>query len=92
MKRRLGGLGHPGSCTIGFHDAGDGPLLEPVGHAPGDRPIVERHHLDFAVEGQSGVMAALRSERIVAVPLSEAVDSIRGVPERLYETAQTFFG
>lgn len=47
---------------------------------------------DFAIEGQSGVMAALRSERIVAVPLSEAVDSIRGVPERLYETAQTFFG
>ena len=47
---------------------------------------------DFAVEGQSGVMAALRSESIVAVPLSEAVDSIRGVPDRLYETAQSFFG
>ena len=47
---------------------------------------------DFAVEGMSGVMAALRGADIVPVPLSEAVDSIRGVPDALYNTAASFFG
>jgi 6-phosphofructokinase 1 len=47
---------------------------------------------DLAVEGESGVMVALRSVSIESVPLSEAVDSVRGVPERLFDTAATFFG
>ncbi len=37
-------------------------------------------------------MVALRSMCIESVPLSEAVDSIRGVPKRLFKTASTFFG
>jgi 6-phosphofructokinase 1 len=47
---------------------------------------------DLAVDGESGVMVALRSMNIESVPLSEAVDSIRGVPERLFKTASSFFG
>ena len=47
---------------------------------------------DMAAEGRSNVMVAVRGTEIVAVPLEEAVSSIRGVPRELYETAQTFFG
>jgi len=47
---------------------------------------------DRAIDGESGVMVALRSMKIESVPLSEAVDSIRGVPEELFRTASTFFG
>ncbi|MEN8233537.1 MAG: ATP-dependent 6-phosphofructokinase [Actinomycetota bacterium] len=47
---------------------------------------------DLALDGASGVMVALRSMNIEAVPLSEAVDSIRGVPEDLFSTAKAFFG
>ena len=47
---------------------------------------------DLAVEGQSGVMVALRGSEIRSVPLQEAVSDIRGVDEQLYATARTFFG
>ena len=47
---------------------------------------------DLAADGESGVMVALRSMNIESVPLSEAVDSIRGVPEELFRTAKSFFG
>ena len=47
---------------------------------------------DRAIDGESGVMVALRSTKIESVPLSEAVDSVRGVPEELFRTATTFFG
>jgi phosphofructokinase-like protein len=47
---------------------------------------------DLAADGESGVMVALRSMNIESVPLSEAVDSIRGVPEDLVRTAASFFG
>jgi len=47
---------------------------------------------DLAVEGQSGVMVAVRSTEIVPVPLKEACVSVRGVDDKLYDTAATFFG
>ncbi len=47
---------------------------------------------DFIHEGRAGVMAAVRGTEIVPVPIAEACASIRGVPEPLYRTAQTFFG
>ncbi len=46
---------------------------------------------DFAVAGQTGVMAAVRGVDIVPVPMEEACAEIRGVPEQLFETAATFF-
>jgi len=98
---RLGGVGYLIAAAI---EAGTGfeSRVSILGHVQRggtpsafDRVLATRLGVgaaDFAVEGQSGVMAALRSESIVAVPLSEAVDSIRGVPDQLYETAHSFFG
>jgi len=98
---RLGGVGYIIAAAI---EAGTGfeSRVSVLGHVQRggtpsafDRVLATRLGVgaaDFAVEGQSGVMAALRSESIVAVPLSEAVDSIRGVPDELYETAHSFFG
>ena len=98
---RLGGVGYLIAAAI---EAGTGfeSRVSVLGHVQRggtpsafDRVLATRLGVgaaDFAIEGQSGVMAALRSESIVAVPLSEAVDSIRGVPDELYETAHSFFG
>jgi 6-phosphofructokinase 1 len=47
---------------------------------------------DYALEGKTGVMAAVRGLEIVPVPLEEACSEIRGVDRDLYETAATFFG
>ena len=98
---RLGGVGYLIAAAI---EAGTGfeSRVSVLGHVQRggtpsafDRVLATRLGVgaaDFAIEGQTGVMAALRSESIVAVPLSEAVDSIRGVPDQLYETAHSFFG
>ncbi|MCL1587492.1 MAG: 6-phosphofructokinase [Actinomycetia bacterium] len=47
---------------------------------------------DLAAEGATKVMVAVRGPDIVAVPIEEATSSIRGVPDELYNTAETFFG
>jgi ATP-dependent phosphofructokinase / diphosphate-dependent phosphofructokinase len=47
---------------------------------------------DMAVEGRSGVMAAVRSMQIEAIPMEEACAEVRGVDETLYGVARTFFG
>jgi 6-phosphofructokinase 1 len=47
---------------------------------------------DYALEGQTGVMAAVRGLEIVPVPMAEACAEIRGVGRTLYDTAATFFG
>ncbi len=47
---------------------------------------------EYALEGRSGVMAAVRGQLIAPVPMEEACAEIRGVHEKLYETASTFFG
>jgi len=98
---RLGGVGYLIAAAI---EAGTGfeSRVSVLGHVQRggtpsafDRVLATRLGVgaaDFANEGQTGVMAALRSESIVAVPLSEAVDSVRGVPDQLYETARSFFG
>jgi 6-phosphofructokinase 1 len=46
---------------------------------------------DLAREGSFGTMVAARGPQMVAVPLSEACASIRGVDPELYEVARTFF-
>ena len=46
---------------------------------------------DYACQGQTGVMAALRSAAIVPVPMEEACAEIRGVPAEIYDVAHTFF-
>ncbi len=47
---------------------------------------------DFALDGLTEVMVALRGTAMVAVPLEEATSGIRGVDEDTYATATTFFG
>lgn len=47
---------------------------------------------DFAIEGLTNIMVGIRGTKTVPVPLEEATSGIRGVPDDLYETAQTFFG
>ncbi len=47
---------------------------------------------DLAIEGQSGVMVAMRGAEIVSVPLALGCSEIRGVDDDLYNTAETFFG
>jgi phosphofructokinase-like protein len=47
---------------------------------------------DFAIEDMTNVMVAMHGTRTVPVPLPEATEGIRGVPEDIYATAQTFFG
>ena len=47
---------------------------------------------DLAVAGETGVMVALRGDRMDQVTLEEACSDIRGVDEDLYEVAAGFFG
>ena len=46
---------------------------------------------DFAANGLSGVMTAVRADRIEAIPLAEACAVIRGVDRERYDVARTFF-
>ena len=43
-------------------------------------------------DGEWGMMAALRGDDIVVVPLSEAVAGLKLVPRQLYDRAASFFG
>ncbi len=47
---------------------------------------------DLAVQGASGMMVALRGNKIEPIPLSEATSAIRGIDPAIYNVATTFFG
>jgi 6-phosphofructokinase 1 len=47
---------------------------------------------DYAMEGRTNVMVAVRGTETEPVPLADATSGIRGVPEDIYATASTFFG
>lgn len=47
---------------------------------------------DYAAQGMSAVMVALRGTEMVPVDLADACEQIRGVDDELYEVAHTFFG
>jgi ATP-dependent phosphofructokinase / diphosphate-dependent phosphofructokinase len=60
-----------------------------------DRVLATRFGLKAAAlarEGAWGMMAALRGDDIVAVPIAEAVAELKLVPRELYDQAATFFG
>jgi phosphofructokinase-like protein len=62
---------------------------------PRDRVLATRYGLkaaDLVDEGQWGMMAALKGDDIVAVPLADAVAELKTVPPRWYEVARAFFG
>ena len=60
-----------------------------------DRVLATRFGLkaaELARAGEFGMMAALRGDDIVAVPLSEATAELKTVPPEWYAVAQAFFG
>ena len=75
--------------TLGHIQRGGSPTAR-------DRVLATRYGLKAAelVRGgaHSGMMAALRGDDIVAVPLAEAVAELKLVPQELYDQAAAFFG
>src|SRR5918999_1734893 len=60
---------------------------------PRDRVLATRYGLkaaDLVHEGSFGLMAALQGDRVVAVPLKDAVAELKTVPPDWYETAKAF--
>ena len=60
-----------------------------------DRVLATRFGLkaaDLVHDGRFGLMAALRGDDIVGVPLSDAVVATKTVPLELYDVARAFFG
>jgi len=48
--------------------------------------------IDLIHEGNYGLMVALQANKIVAIPLSEAVAKLKTVDDDWYKVAETFFG
>lgn len=98
---RLGGVGYAVAAAIEDRTKFE-TRVSVLGHiqrggspAASDRVLATRLGVaaaDFAIADMSNVMVAVRGTEIVPVPLEEATAGIRGVPDELYATAQTFFG
>jgi 6-phosphofructokinase len=60
-----------------------------------DRVLATRFGLkaaDLVFDGSFGMLAALRGDEIVAVPIADAVAQLKTVPPELYAQAETLFG
>ncbi|MBD0317844.1 MAG: 6-phosphofructokinase [Thermoleophilia bacterium] len=60
-----------------------------------DRILATRYGLkaaDLVHDGRFGTMAALQGDRIVEVPLADAVAGLKTVPAEWYDVAKAFFG
>jgi ATP-dependent phosphofructokinase / diphosphate-dependent phosphofructokinase len=60
-----------------------------------DRVLATRYGLkaaELVFEGNFGMMAALRGDDIVAVPIADAVSELKTVPPELYAQAELLFG
>ncbi len=60
-----------------------------------DRVLATRFGLraaDLVFEGSFGMMASLRGDQIVAVPIADAVAGLKTVPPALYAQAEALFG
>ncbi|MDQ3866876.1 MAG: 6-phosphofructokinase [Actinomycetota bacterium] len=98
---RLGGVGdalaHEIEARTGYETR-----VTVLGHVqrggsptPRDRILATRYGLkaaDLVHEGRFGTMAALQGDRIVEVPLAEAVAELKTVPGEWYDVAKAFFG
>jgi ATP-dependent phosphofructokinase / diphosphate-dependent phosphofructokinase len=74
--------------TLGHIQRGGSPTAR-------DRVLATRFGLraaELVHSGDWGMMAALRGDDIVAVPLAEAVADLKVVPRELYDRAASFFG
>ena len=98
---RLGGVGAALASEI-EHRTGFETRVTTLGHiqrggspTARDRVLATRYGLKAAElvrEGAWGMMAALRGDEIVAVPIAEAVPELKLVPRELYDQAAVFFG
>ena len=98
---RLGGVGYAIAADLEEH-TGFETRVSVLGHIQRggtptafDRVLATRLGVaaaDLAVEGQSGVMVAVRGMNIEPVSMQEACAEVRGVPPELSDTAATFFG
>ena len=98
---RLGGVGdvlaHEIESRTGFETR-----VTVLGHVqrggsptPRDRVLATRYGLkaaDLVHDRTFGMMAALRGDDVVAVPLRDAVAELKTVPPGWYEVAKAFFG
>ena len=74
--------------TLGHTQRGGSPTAH-------DRVLATRYGLmaaDMVYAGSWGQMAALHGDKIVAVPIADAVAKLKTVPDELYEQASAFFG
>jgi len=74
--------------TLGHIQRGGSPTAR-------DRVLATRFGLcaaELVRTGDWGMMAALRGDDIVAVPMAEAVADLKLVPQELYDRAAAFFG
>jgi ATP-dependent phosphofructokinase / diphosphate-dependent phosphofructokinase len=74
--------------TLGHVQRGGSPTAR-------DRVLATRFGLkaaDLVREGSWGMMAALRGDEIVSVPIADAVAQLKLVPRELYEQSGAFFG
>jgi ATP-dependent phosphofructokinase / diphosphate-dependent phosphofructokinase len=98
---RLGGVGAALASEI-EHRTGFETRVTTLGHiqrggspTARDRVLATRFGLKAAElvrEGEWGMMAALRGDEIVAVPIADAVSALKLVPRDLYDRAAAFFG
>jgi len=98
---RLGGVGQELAREI-EERTGFETRVTVLGHVqrggsptPRDRVLATRYGLkaaDLVHEGRFGVMASLRGDSIVEVPLAEVTGSLKTVPEDWYALAKAFFG
>jgi 6-phosphofructokinase 1 len=98
---RLGGVGAALASEI-EHRTGFETRVTTLGHiqrggspTARDRVLATRYGLkasELVREGGWGMMAALRGDDIVAVPIADAVSELKLVPRELYDQAAVFFG
>jgi phosphofructokinase-like protein len=98
---RLGGVGAALASEI-EHRTGFETRMTSLGHiqrggspTARDRVLATQFGLKAAElvrDGAWGMMAALRGDEIVAVPIADAVAELKVVPRHLYDQAAAFFG
>jgi ATP-dependent phosphofructokinase / diphosphate-dependent phosphofructokinase len=98
---RLGGVGDALAHEIATR-TGYETRVTVLGHVqrggsptPRDRVLATRYGLtaaDLVHEREFGMMAALRGDEVVGVPLRDAVAQLKTVPPHWYEVAKAFFG
>ena len=98
---RLGGIGGVLAAEIELR-TGFETRVTALGHVQRggsptahDRVLATRFGLkaaELVFAGEFGMMASLRGDDVVAVPIAQAVSSLKTVPPELYAQAETFFG